>query len=75
MDICYATVDPTICDAAGDVCDDGVLRFYQDEVGIGGRNLYDSKRYLAREKYAFSFRQSPHPATSRVSVMPSRKWL
>lgn len=42
--VCYDHPDPAICIAAQKVCDKGVLLYYDDESGKGGRNPYDITR-------------------------------
>lgn len=40
---CYNHPDAAICAAAGDVCWDGVIHFYDGESKKGGRNRFNSK--------------------------------
>ncbi|KAL2794381.1 alpha/beta-hydrolase [Aspergillus keveii] len=40
-DVCIAHPDPAICHAAADVCYQGVMGWYEDEAGGGGRNRFD----------------------------------
>ena len=39
--ICYANPDPAICQAAEQVCWDGVIKYYDGESYKGGRNRFD----------------------------------
>ncbi|KAF1993184.1 carboxypeptidase Y precursor [Amniculicola lignicola CBS 123094] len=41
--ICYAHPDTAICTAAGEVCWDGVIVYYDGESGEGGRNRFNIK--------------------------------
>jgi cathepsin A (carboxypeptidase C) len=41
---CYEHPDPAICDAAGSVCWDGVVKYYDGESYPGGRNRFDITR-------------------------------
>ncbi|KAL3451209.1 alpha/beta-hydrolase [Aspergillus insuetus] len=40
-DLCIGHPDPAICHAAADVCYQGVMGWYEDEAGAGGRNRFD----------------------------------
>lgn len=40
---CYAHPDAAICNAAFTVCYEGIMRFYNEESGLGGRNGMDSR--------------------------------
>lgn len=40
---CNQHPDPAICQAASSVCYDTVMGFFENEVGKGGRNRFDSK--------------------------------
>lgn len=42
-DICIQHSDPAICHAAQSVCYDGVVGWYDNEAGAGGRNRFDSE--------------------------------
>ena len=39
--VCYDNPDPAICEAAENVCWDGVIKYYDGESYKGGRNRYD----------------------------------
>ncbi|KAE8152319.1 Alpha/Beta hydrolase protein [Aspergillus avenaceus] len=41
LDVCESHPDPAICQAAETVCYDGVVGWYEDESGRGGRNRFD----------------------------------
>jgi cathepsin A (carboxypeptidase C) len=41
--VCVQNPDPALCSAAFSVCYEGVIGFYEDEAGKGGRNRFDSK--------------------------------
>lgn len=42
---CASNSDPAICQAAETVCYEGIMGWYEDESGKGGRNRFDSKTY------------------------------
>lgn len=42
-DVCVRNPDPAICHAASEVCYEGVIGWYDDESGEGGRNRFDSE--------------------------------
>jgi cathepsin A (carboxypeptidase C) len=42
-DTCIQNPDPAICAAAESVCYKGIVGWYEDESGKGGRNRFDSK--------------------------------
>lgn len=42
-EVCVRNPDPAICHAALSVCYEGVVGWYDDEAGAGGRNRFDSK--------------------------------
>jgi cathepsin A (carboxypeptidase C) len=44
---CVRNPDPAICHAAETVCYEGVVGWYDDEAGKGGRNRFDSKSNIA----------------------------
>jgi len=39
--VCYSHPDPAICNAAAEICWDGVIVLYDGESGKGGRNRFD----------------------------------
>jgi cathepsin A (carboxypeptidase C) len=47
--VCDRNPDPALCSAAFDVCYEGVMGFYEDEAGKGGRNRFDSKLNIERD--------------------------
>jgi cathepsin A (carboxypeptidase C) len=52
---CIAHPDPAICHAAADVCYQGVMGWYGDEAGGGGRNRFDSASVRPNSKKLFRF--------------------
>lgn len=41
---CIQNPDPAICKAAGSVCYEGIIGWYENESGEGGRNRFDNKK-------------------------------
>lgn len=72
FETCVRNPDPAICDAALSVCYDGVLSWYEDEAGKGGRNRFDSKSRITTEvmvlRFTYTFPQSQLLANSTTCV-------
>lgn len=59
--VCYDHPDPVICAATATFCMEGVINYYDEESGKGGRNRFDSKSPRAL---------GPHPSLLSISIDP-----
>lgn len=52
--VCVQNPDSALCSAAFSVFYEGVIGFYEDEAGKGGRNRFDSKLDIERNVLVFA---------------------